>query len=139
MTEPGPTGAVLDASAVLALLYAEPGGQAVAEYLEGGVISSINMAEVLQKIRQRSTTAAESGDAPAVFAGLGLRVHPTFTETNAVRSAEIWSAAQHLGLSLADRCCLAIAGALPGGFAITADTAWTKLPEELGIRVRCIR
>lgn len=139
MTEPETTGAVLDASAVLALLYAEPGSQAVAEYLEGGVISSINMAEVLQKIRQRSTTAAESRDAPAVFAGLGLRVQSTFTETNAIRSAEIWAAARHLALSLADRCCLAIADTLPGGFAVTADTTWTKLPEELGIHVRCVR
>lgn len=139
MTDPGANGAVLDASAVLALLYGEPGGQQVTEYLDGGIITAINMAEVLQKIRQRSTTAAEANDAPGVFAALGLRVHTMFTEDNAARCAQIWSSAQHLGLSLGDRCCLAIADELPDGFAVTADTAWTKLPDELGIRVHCIR
>ncbi len=139
MTEPGNNGAVLDASAVLAVLYTEPGGQEVYKYLDGGVITAINLAEVLQRIRQRSTTAAEADDAPAVFAALGLQVHTVFTEKNAARSAEIWSMAQHLGLSLGDRCCLAIADDVPNGFVVTADTAWTKLPDELGIRVHCIR
>jgi ribonuclease VapC len=139
MSEPTANGAVLDASAVLALLYNEPGGVEVADYLDGGVIGTINLAEVLQKIRQNSSTPEEAVSAPGVLTALGVRIQPTFTEAAAARSAEIWSAARKLGLSLGDRCCLALAGEIHNGFVVTADTAWRKLPTELGIRVHCIR
>lgn len=139
MSEPARNGGVLDASAVLALLYDEPGGDQVAEYLDGGVIGTVNLAEVLQKIRQNSASPDEAAAAPGVLAALGVRVLSTFTEAAAARSAEIWSATRRLGFSLGDRCCLALAAEFSDRVVITADRAWCKIPSELGIRVHCIR
>jgi len=45
--------AVLDASAVLTLLYREPGHETVAGLVEGSVISVVNWSEVVQKLAQR--------------------------------------------------------------------------------------
>jgi PIN domain nuclease of toxin-antitoxin system len=131
--------AVLDSSAVLAVLYNEPGGDVAAPHLDGGIISAVNLVEVLTKIRARSTTSAEADDAPTVFARLGLHVEERLTAGQAARAAAIQSAASHLGLSLGDRACLAVTEATPGGYALTADTAWTQLPTELDITVVCIR
>ncbi len=131
---------VLDASAVLAMLYREPGGEVVAEQLDGAILHSVNLAEVLQKTRQRSvSTQRDRTGVVAALRALGVQVVDVLTVQNAARTAEIWSAASHLGLSLGDRCCLAVAGELPDAVAVTADRAWTELPTELGIAVRCIR
>ena len=44
------TFAVLDASAVLALLFGETGADDVRPRVRGGLISTVNMAEVLAKL-----------------------------------------------------------------------------------------
>jgi ribonuclease VapC len=41
---------VLDASAVLALIHNEPGADRVADALAGGVLATINLAEVVGKL-----------------------------------------------------------------------------------------
>jgi PIN domain nuclease of toxin-antitoxin system len=128
-SEPGQ--AVLDSSAVLAVLYNEPGAEVARPYLDGGIISAVNFTEVLTKIRARSTTSAEADDAPTVFAGLGLHVAERFIAWQAARAAAMQSAAGHLGVSLGDRACLAVTETTPGGYALTADTAWRKLPTDL--------
>jgi ribonuclease VapC len=73
--------AVLDASAVLALLYREPGHEQVTQVLAGAVISTVNWAEVIAKLDQRGhpdpTAAAEAVRA------LGVQVL-AFTTTHAV-------------------------------------------------------
>lgn len=48
--------AVLDASAVLTLLYREDGPEAVAELVDGALISAVNWSEVAQKLAQRGVT-----------------------------------------------------------------------------------
>lgn len=45
--------AVLDASAVLALIYREPGHEQVAKVLTGAVVATVNWAEVIAKLAQR--------------------------------------------------------------------------------------
>ena len=45
---------VLDASALLAFLHDEPGGERVSHALEGGCVSTVNWCEVLQKSLQRN-------------------------------------------------------------------------------------
>ena len=47
---------VLDASAVLALLNREPGGERVENYLGEGVISAVNAAEVVRASRTSCTS-----------------------------------------------------------------------------------
>lgn len=44
--------AVIDASALLALLNAEPGADAVAQALPAAVISAVNLSEVVAKLTQ---------------------------------------------------------------------------------------
>ena len=56
---------VLDASAVLALLYREPGHERVAEQIAGAVVSTVNWAEIVQKLAQRGHPApVAAADAP---------------------------------------------------------------------------
>lgn len=112
------TVAVLDASALLAFLLSETGGDAVGAALDAGATcSTVNLSEVVQKLR------AAGGDwtiAMAVLDGMGLVVEPP-TTADAVKAADLWQEAPHL--SLADRFCLATAHRL-GVPAWTADRAW---------------
>jgi PIN domain nuclease of toxin-antitoxin system len=50
--------------------------------------------------------------------------------------ADLLLRTRHLGLSLGDRACLALASTL-GAPALTADEAWTKL--DLGVEVQLVR
>lgn len=110
--------AVLDASALLAYLLDEPGGDVVGGALEAGAVcSAVNLSEVVQKLRD---AGGDWGIAAAVLDGMGLEVEPA-TTTDAVKAAEMWQANPHL--SLADRFCLATAHRL-GVAAWTADRAW---------------
>lgn len=123
---------VLDASAVLAFVYAEAGHQVVEPLLDGGRISAANWSEVMQKI------AHHGGDPirQATFLiALGLVVEP-LTQADAVMAARLYPVVRAAGLSLGDRCCLALAYRL-GAPAITADKAWAEL--DLDVAVRLIR
>lgn len=113
----------VDASALLALLFREPG----AERFEHAVgprpaMSAVNWSEVVQK------TSAHGVDGRRLRAGAidaGLTVLD-LTADRAERVAGLWPAGRELGLSLADRSCvdLAIELSCP---AVTADREWTRL------------
>ena len=113
---------VLDASAVLAFLYREPGAEEIASRLPGAVISSVNFSEVLQK------ASAEGFDLDEVAALLRTMVDGVvqFDDAMAVDTAALWPSTRAVGLSLADRACLALTAAV-SGVAVTTDTAWSKL------------
>lgn len=115
--------AVLDASAVLALLYREPGHDTVAELLDGAVISTVNWSEVLAKLTQHGVT--DHAPAHALLA-LGAQVLP-FGQVDAERAAQLWPVGRACGLSLGDRACLAVAQAQVDGTAVTADRVWAEL------------
>jgi ribonuclease VapC len=125
--------AVLDASALLALLYREPGADAVEEVLDGAVVSAVNWSEVLQKLAQRGVRPASA--TVAALLELGLRIEP-FTLVDARRAAELWEAGRETGLSLGDRACLALAHRLAAE-ALTADKAWKTV--DAGVTVRLLR
>ncbi|MDR1440884.1 MAG: PIN domain-containing protein [Bifidobacteriaceae bacterium] len=109
---------VLDASAVIAMIFAEDGHEAVAEAVLAGraAISTANWAEVAQKTRQKG----EDWSAARGFLEAQLSVEPV-TLQDAEAAAVYWG--DHKFLSLGDRICLALADrlALP---ALTADSAW---------------
>ncbi|CAN5331256.1 hypothetical protein BH09ACT5_BH09ACT5_13860 [soil metagenome] len=113
---------VLDASAMLAVVYGEPGADEVTDRIGSSVILSLNFAEVLQK-------SANAGRDPQRVADLlrrmSLGVVP-FDHVLATESAALWPLTRAQGLSLADRGCLALAGAM-GAVAVAADTNWTRL------------
>jgi len=123
---------VLDASAVLALLYREPGHEQVATCLDGAVISAVNWSEVRQKLAQHGAKPALAD----ILIALGADVLP-FTADAAVVAAGFWPVTRSRGLSLADRACLAVARGAVDGVAVTADAAWVGL--DLGVPVRLIR
>ena len=110
---------VLDASAVLAFLGEEPGGDAVREAIRGGsaVCSAANWAEVAQK---SVVTGRAWGVARMTLMARGLQVEPVIIE-DAEYAAALWPT--HQSLCLADRLCLALAHRL-GAEAWTADSAW---------------
>lgn len=135
--EQAPT-AVLDASALMALLKGEHGASTVASAIERrAAIGVANWAEVLSK-------AAEAGTNPQALA-TGLREHALIgnllsiepiTEADCVVIANLRPATKTLGLSLADRACLALADRL-GVPALTADGAFARA--DIGVAVKLIR
>jgi PIN domain nuclease of toxin-antitoxin system len=120
---------VIDASALLALLHDEPGGELVASLLDTAAVSSVNWSEVVQKSLERQTDVQGLRED---LESLGLEII-AFTAAQAERTARLRSMTRHLGLSLADRACLALAAEL-GLPAVTTDRAWKDFAYETEIR-----
>ncbi|MBI4295821.1 MAG: type II toxin-antitoxin system VapC family toxin [Chloroflexi bacterium] len=124
--------AVIDASALLALLNAEPGADIVAEALPRGVISAVNLSEVVTKL---SEAGMPENAVHLAMQPLGLEVVP-FDEEQAYQAGLLRTATQDLGVSLGDRACLTLANML-GVVALTADRAWAGL--SVGATIKVIR
>jgi PIN domain nuclease of toxin-antitoxin system len=120
----------LDASAVLALLNEEPGADEVEQLLDGALMSSVNLSEVIQKAEQHDVNT-EGLEYDLESLGIEFR---DFDVTSARPAAELWSKGG--GLSLGDRACLALAK-LTGSEAVTADGRWTRA--KLTVEVRLVR
>ncbi len=58
---------VLDSSALLAVIFAEPGAQTVEPLMAGAVISAVNLSEVGAKLVERGFTAFEMVEALRSF------------------------------------------------------------------------
>ncbi|MEA2136617.1 MAG: ribonuclease VapC [Solirubrobacteraceae bacterium] len=136
MTAPAaPAPVVLDTSAVLAWLRGEPGAEVVDPLLGAAVMSAANWSETWQKLHQHGVDADRATRRLRV---LGVRVEP-LTAADAVTAARLRDRGRPAGLSLGDRCCLALAERV-GCAAVTADTAWAQLPlDDLALTVRLIR
>ncbi len=123
---------VLDASALIALFRGESGGDAVAGVVRGSLISTVNLAEVVEASRRLDPLSrgelAEANGAGVIIAA--------FTASQAELAGSMRAATAQAGLSFADRACLALALEL-GATAITADRAWTKV--DVGVEVKLIR
>jgi ribonuclease VapC len=114
------------------MLHAERGADTVEASLENGAISTVNWSEVQQRALTRGADVSGlRGEMEAV----GLEIAP-FTVEDAEQAAALWLPTRHLGLSLGDRACLALAFRL-GLPALTADRAWLEL--DLDFEVRAIR
>jgi len=128
---PGDDGrAVLDASAVLALLAEEPGADEVEALLDGAIMSTVNLAEVLQKSEQHGV---DTEGLELDLEALGLELAP-FDVRLARATTEIWIRAPRAGLSLGDRACLALADTV-GGTAVTTDHRWSGTKHGVPVRV----
>lgn len=125
---------VLDASAILALLFGEPGAEMVRAHLRTGVVGAANLAEVLAKLSDYGMPAHDAVRAVAI---LGLEVVP-MTDAQARTSARMRALTRVAGLSLGDRACLALASELNAS-ALTADRDWAKVAKAVGVAVQVIR
>lgn len=123
---------VLDASALMALVNDEPGGQQVAECIGLAFMGTVNLSEVVAKLVERGLDFREmQGD----LADSGLTLVP-FEPVDAYAAGALRHSTRRLGLSFGDRACLALAKRLDRP-VLTADRTWAKL--ELGIVIEVIR
>ena len=121
---------VLDTSAVLAMLWDEPGGGRVAEVLEEARMSTVNLAELVAKLVDRGAPDEVVRDA---VVGLGVEM-VDFDSDQAVAAGLMRRETRTAGLSLGDRACLALA-LRRGAVALTADGAWERAGSGAGIEV----
>jgi ribonuclease VapC len=123
---------VLDASALLALLHSEPGGDIVRQSLKSAhcAISSVNLAEVSAKLADRGVPRDVVREA---LAAVEVEVIE-FAAGQALLSGDLREATRGLGLSLGDRACLATA-LIQQCPVLTADRAWANLNLDIDVRV----
>jgi len=125
---------VLDSSAVLAMVYGEPGGakvqSAIVSSLHAVSISAVNWCEVLTKLGQKSSAIA-AGKLAAILPG--VEVVP-FGQEEAERAASL--AKRCPDISLGDRACLSLAS-YRDSTAWTADKIWAQMP--VGAKLKMLR
>ena len=128
------SGAVIDASALIALLLAEPGADKVQAALPSATMSTVNYAEIVGFFARNGAT----DDAiQALLSPLPIQLTPL--DTDLARAAGmLLPATRRAGLSLGDRACLALAHRL-GVPALTADRAWSDIADTIGVNVTLIR
>ena len=125
---------LLDASAVLAVIFEETGADTVLSALrEGSAISAVNAAEVAACLFQEDW---DSEEVLLAFNQLGVTVLP-FDADTAITSGSFRRATRKFGLGLGDRACLATAyrEKCP---VLTADSVWTQL-QLPNVTIVCIR
>jgi ribonuclease VapC len=128
------TSAILDASALLALLRREPGGEVVRPFLADAAMSALNWAEV---VGYYSRSGGSEQDVRALLDPLPINRVP-FDETMAYIAGMMLPLTRTAGLSLGDRACLALAKYMSLK-VLTADRPWKTLGATLGIDVELIR
>jgi ribonuclease VapC len=127
-----PDDAVLDSSAVLALLQNEAGSALVSQLIYGALMSAVNLTEIHAKMIGSGFPAPTSWKR---IVALQCDVCP-YTEEQARIAAELIQVTKPFGLSLGDRACLALAIERKAT-VYTTDKIWKKIP--LGIEVEVIR
>jgi len=126
---------VLDASAVLALIFEEPGQERVLDaVLAGAEMTTANFAEVATRYVLRGVSAADLSE---LRNGLAVTL-VAIDEDLAVRAALMARTAKSAGLSLGDRLYLALAQR-SGQVVLTADRAWEGIAAAVGVAVEVIR
>ncbi len=112
---------VLDASAVVAYLLDEVGEPKVAAAIAGGpcAMTTVNTCEVLTKLSDKGTPLEE---VQAALDEMGLII-VNFDEELANIAASLRMRTKHIGASLGDRACLALAQRAAQTGAVTVCTA----------------
>jgi PIN domain nuclease of toxin-antitoxin system len=126
------TSAVLDSSAILCILNDEPGAELVDAILDDAIVSTVNYAEVVAKLVERGSTAAQAQSALRSIALTTV----DFDIPLARRTGTLRAETRKRGLSLGDRACLALAER-EGVPAMTGDRNWVGAVS--GIEIRLIR
>lgn len=124
---------VLDASAILAIIFEEPGRENLTpEVMKDAVVSTVNLAEVQSKLIKKGYPPEEAWhDVNSVVENVA-----PFTGEQAKIAGRLIRQTEKLGLSLGDRACLALAIALEAP-VYTTEQAWRHL--KVGIPIHVIR
>lgn len=125
---------VVDASAILAAILGERGGDTVFERMETAAVSTVNLAEVYSfaAIRNLPTEAID-----AFVADTGIEV-AAFDHRQAIAAGQLAGITRKAGLSLGDRACLALA-ARRKAEVLTADRPWQAIAHEVGLVITLLR
>lgn len=123
---------ILDASALIALLFEEKGMTLVESHLPHAQISSVNLTEVVSFLIKQGITEQET---TGLIEDLALTI-VDYDPPQAFLAGALISKTMHKGLSLGDRACLALAiqHDLP---VLTADKTWAEL--HLPVKIKLIR
>jgi PIN domain nuclease of toxin-antitoxin system len=123
---------VLDTSAILAVFREEAGADLVLAHWPEALVSSVSIVEIVTKFIDwgQSPDTAEAN-----AAALGLTTVELDDEM-AVTAGKLRATTKHLGLSLGDRACLALA-IHRQAIVLTADRAWMSL--DVGCKIEAIR
>jgi len=125
---------VVDASAILAAILGEAGGDTVFDLLEDAMVSTVNMAEVYT---YAAINALPTAAIDAFFADTGIEI-ASFDHAQAVTAGQLAGLTRKAGLSLGDRACLALAR-LREADVLTADRPWQQVADAVGLTVTLIR
>ena len=125
---------VLDSSAVLAVIFGEPGADRVVALLDGARISAVNHQEVIAKQIDRNLPER---DIRANMATFDFEIVP-LDVSQAERAGWLRRETRRAGLSLGDRSCLALAAEI-GGTVVTTDHGISAIAIGVGIDVMTIR
>ena len=125
---------MLDASAVLAVLFDEPGAEFVYTRLNDSHMSVVNLSEVYAALMDGGMSFDEASE---LVRPLPMRLR-TFRDAHACRTAELRVVTKSLGLSLGDRACLAHAmmADLP---VLTSDRRLAQASDLVGHEIEMIR
>jgi ribonuclease VapC len=107
-------------------------GEIFMDLAEDFAISSVNLGEVATKLAERGYADA---DVRAVVGPVRESCHPLTVEQS-IKAGLLRKQTRHLGLSMGDRCCLALALDLVAE-VWTTERKWAAL--DLGIKIRVIR
>lgn len=123
---------MLDASALLAYLLREPGGEAVPAASGDAAISAVSYSEVIAALSMRGVPASVIRKQ---LSRIALDV-VDFGQESAEAAGQLIEKTRRFGLSLGDRACLAEASRLRIP-ALTADPAWKGV--DVGVPIEFIR
>lgn len=122
----------LDACALNALLFHEPGVEVVAAHVRDSLVSAVNLAEVLERMARAGRAIDAVLDEILAF---DVEI-VSFALGDAILAASVARAGRRIGLSLGDLACVALGQErrIP---VLTADRSWATM--DLGVEVRLIR
>lgn len=119
----------------MALLHDEEGAEAVvAAIADGATISAVNWAEVLSKVAANGDDPQEVASRLSVTGEEVVIWVEALTAVDCIKVARLRPVTKSLGLSLADRACLALADRL-GVPALTTDRDWAKADVDAEVRL----
>lgn len=128
------TSAVLDASALLAMLLNESGADRVRRELPGATMTTVNLGEA---VGHYARNGIAEGDIRAVLGPLPIE-WIDFDEELSYETGLLLPMTKKLGLSFGDRACLALARRY-GVRVLTSDKAWRDIVDTGGMEIELIR
>ncbi|PWV99035.1 PIN domain nuclease of toxin-antitoxin system [Hoeflea marina] len=123
---------VLDASAILALAFREPGEERVTGVLSQAIVNAVNLSESAVKLIKKGFAPDEAIN---WLGAIGFEV-VSFDTDHGWRASRLSADPANKRLSFADRACIATAERV-GATALTTDRIWADL--DLPCKVELIR